>query len=248
MILNFFNFFFKSRYFAQKGRATALKCNIFKNPLAAQTGKLPNLEETMSKLLDKFGIKIKKGDYVFKEGDPADSCFMVHSGKIEICKTIRSTKKQINILQETDFFGEMAIINSLPRMADAIALVDSELLQMNKESFIDTIKHNHHFSINVFQLLSNRLRDSTEVNTRLAGKENEQTVFTEILYQALKTGKKDQKEEWILISQDKFSENFTREFDWDSEKFQKILGKITLQQKITQKKDKNGSGWIALRL
>lgn len=199
----------------------------------------------MSKLFEKFGVRVEAGEYVFREGDPADCCYMIHEGKIEISKITAGAKERIKVLGESEFFGEMAIINALPRMADAQALVDCELIQMDNRSFIDTIKQNHHFAINVFRLLTDRLRDTTEDMTTVVEKESWQAVLIEILSFALGRGKKDQNGKWILIPLDEFQGGFIIKFGWKENKFKQIINNLTLQKKINLKKDNNGNTWIA---
>jgi CRP-like cAMP-binding protein len=43
----------------------------------------------MSKLLDYYGISLKKGEYLFKEGDPASHLYMIDTGKVKITRMVQ---------------------------------------------------------------------------------------------------------------------------------------------------------------
>ncbi len=66
------------------------------------------------------------------------------------------------MLREGEFVGEMAVINSLPRSADAVALEDCELIKMDRVSFDNTIEKNKQFALSFISFLSVRLRDTTD--------------------------------------------------------------------------------------
>ena len=76
--------------------------------------------------------KIASGNYLFKEGDKGDSLFVVVSGQIDITKSQNGTSQVLVSMHPGDCFGEMAIIDSMPRMADAIAAGDCNVLEINE--------------------------------------------------------------------------------------------------------------------
>lgn len=128
----------------------------------------------MSKLFELFGVTIKKGEYLFKEGDKADYMYMIQKGTVEVNKASGETIRKFKELGENEFVGEMAIINSAPRSANAVALEDCELIRMDKESFENTIRNNHQFAITIIRFLSERLRETdqslAEAMAALSGK------------------------------------------------------------------------------
>ncbi|HPV43838.1 MAG TPA: cyclic nucleotide-binding domain-containing protein, partial [Spirochaetota bacterium] len=117
----------------------------------------------MSKLVKYFGVNFKKGDYIFREGEAADVMYMIHKGKVQISKGMGTFDEKIRILGEGEFIGEMAVINSMPRSANALAVEDCVLIKMDRESFDKTVQKNHEFSVSVIQLLSDRLRETDEM-------------------------------------------------------------------------------------
>ena len=62
------------------------------------------------------------GAVLFREGDPGDAMYVVLDGKVRISKMIPGVGEEaLMILERGDFFGEMALIDNLPRSADARA-------------------------------------------------------------------------------------------------------------------------------
>jgi CRP-like cAMP-binding protein len=202
----------------------------------------------MSKLMDSFGLKVKKGDYIFREGEKADAMYMIHKGRIKISKKTRGGDESISILDDSQFFGEMAIINELPRSANAMALEECELIKMDKDSFMNTLKENHHFAINVTRLLSERLRESIDDYAKLADTELDLNLLNSILEEGMKKGKRDKEGKYILISLNAIKDSVKKKFGWSEEIFQDILKSLVIQRKISNKKDQSGNQWLAYPL
>jgi len=66
--------------------------------------------------------KLKSGQVLFREGDPGDAMYVVLEGRILISKFIPGAGEEaLAILERGDYFGEMALIESAPRSAEAKA-------------------------------------------------------------------------------------------------------------------------------
>jgi len=76
--------------------------------------------------------RIPAGNFLFKEGDKGDSLFVVISGQIDITKTQNGSSQVLVSMEAGDCFGEMAIIDSEPRMADAVAAGETTVLEINQ--------------------------------------------------------------------------------------------------------------------
>src|SRR5947208_1020577 len=73
--------------------------------------------------------RINKGDTIFHLGDPGDCLYVVRSGKVEIfAKETTGEKIVFLIAEQGELFGELAIFDSGPRSANALALEDTEVL------------------------------------------------------------------------------------------------------------------------
>jgi CRP/FNR family cyclic AMP-dependent transcriptional regulator len=64
---------------------------------------------------------LKKNEFLFREGDPSDSCYVVKTGQIAITKAKGSSEIELAILRPGQMFGEMAFFDGRPRSASAKA-------------------------------------------------------------------------------------------------------------------------------
>jgi len=74
------------------------------------------------------------GQLVFCEHEPGKELYIVKSGKVEILKITPPDEMLLSILREGDIFGELSIVSSKPRNATAIAIGETELLPVARES------------------------------------------------------------------------------------------------------------------
>jgi len=76
-------------------------------------------------------IFLKKGQVLFSEGAFQETMYIILSGKMEVYKR----HKQIAVRGTGDFVGEMALVESKPRAASVRALANSEVLEIEKDTF-----------------------------------------------------------------------------------------------------------------
>jgi CRP-like cAMP-binding protein len=67
-------------------------------------------------------IKLKQGEYLFKEGQESDACFVVKTGRIAITKDKGNSEIELAQLKPGQMFGEMAFFDNKPRSAGAKAM------------------------------------------------------------------------------------------------------------------------------
>ena len=96
----------------------------------------------------------KAGEIIFREGDPAEELFVIKSGKVEI----RLGNRVLDTLPELSIFGEMALIDSAPRSATAVAATDVALVPVSEKQFLFLVTRTPHFALNVMRVLARRLR------------------------------------------------------------------------------------------
>lgn len=76
--------------------------------------------------LSKAGPKtLKKGEYLFREGDNSDAMYVIKSGRIAITKAKGSSEIVLAELVAGEMLGEMAFFDNRPRSASARALTES---------------------------------------------------------------------------------------------------------------------------
>jgi CRP-like cAMP-binding protein len=102
-------------------------------------------------------IRFKAGSIIFREGDEARELFVIKSGHVRI----QIGNRTITELGVDSIFGEMALIDSEPRSASAIALTDVELVPVSEKQFLFLVSQTPYFALKVMRVLAQRLRATT---------------------------------------------------------------------------------------
>jgi CRP/FNR family cyclic AMP-dependent transcriptional regulator len=101
------------------------------------------------------------GDRVFETGDQGDNLYIIVTGKIGIALDAKTNGTDyIAILTSGDCFGEMNLLDDLPRSATAVVLEDTTLLSLEKTRLRSLIQSYPDMSIGMLRSLSLRLRDA----------------------------------------------------------------------------------------
>src|SRR5262245_28975849 len=108
----------------------------------------------------KFLTHFKKGHVLFHEGDEGEDMYIIQAGKVAIKKKVPHGETLLATLEKGDFFGEMAILERMPRSASAETVEESDLIVINGETFGDMIKANPEIAIRMLRKYSIRLRET----------------------------------------------------------------------------------------
>lgn len=130
-------------------------------PVFKTTSKKPNLPN--------YTVEFKGGDFIFNEGDLGTEMYIIHEGRIEILKEVESDQRQLAVLEKGDFFGEMSILEDLPRTASAKALCDVKLLLINGATFDQMLRTNPEIAVRMMRKLSRRLRETDRLLRAVPG-------------------------------------------------------------------------------
>lgn len=105
----------------------------------------------------------KSGEVIFTEGDPGEHMYVLLQGAVELRIKVNGAESVIKVIEEpNDFFGEMALIDGKPRSATAIAIKNTRLLEVNRETFENMILTNGKFALKIIKILSERIRQTNE--------------------------------------------------------------------------------------
>jgi len=107
-----------------------------------------------------FMVRYGGSERVFTEGDLGTTMYIVHSGKVRLFRMVEGQKRSHGVMEKGDFFGEMSILEGLPRTASAEAVEDTELIEINSMTFDKMIKGNIEIAIRMLRKLSIRLRET----------------------------------------------------------------------------------------
>lgn len=75
-------------------------------------------------------VTLKKDQYLFEDGDPADAMYIVKSGQLSILITDGQTEKEVSRVSTGQLIGEMSLFDKRNRSAGAKALTDVELVRL----------------------------------------------------------------------------------------------------------------------
>jgi CRP-like cAMP-binding protein len=118
----------------------------------------------------KFLTHFNKGHVLFHEGDDGEDMYIVQSGKVAIKKKLKEGEATLAVLEKGDFFGEMAILERLPRSATAEVVEDGDLIVIAGEIFGDMIKANPEIAVRMLRKQSIRLRETLlQLETAMKG-------------------------------------------------------------------------------
>jgi CRP/FNR family cyclic AMP-dependent transcriptional regulator len=106
---------------------------------------------------------LKKGEVLFRKGDEGNVLYIVRKGSIKIVlPSEMGDEAVLAVFSSGDFFGEMALMDGMPRSADAVALEPSELLALNRSDFITFLEKNGEAMQAILSHLSMRLRKTDD--------------------------------------------------------------------------------------
>jgi len=116
------------------------KVSLFSGLSRRQLGKL---------LVKLFEKAYQPGETIFSEGEPAKALFIVLHGRVSILHSGKEGEESVATLTPGAYFGELALIDDLPRSATARADEPSALLILYKSHFDDLIEGHSTIAIRV---------------------------------------------------------------------------------------------------
>lgn len=118
------------------------------------------------------------GDVIVRDGDESREMFVIQTGRVRITKCIDGADVELAILEKGDFFGEMSLLESLPRTATATALEPTRVLVIQTGTLLLRIRRDPTFAFEMLQKLSGRIRKMNErlMQAMASGKLTEEVV------------------------------------------------------------------------
>ena len=128
----------------------------------------------LAKVVDE--LNLPAGHTLFQAGDPGDSLFIVKSGQIELfIKDTAGQKIVLTTSEAGDMFGELAMLDTGPRTATALALVESEVLVLDRGDLVLLFQRKPEAALHMLAALSGLTRKADELlRTRVSRNVNEE--------------------------------------------------------------------------
>jgi CRP-like cAMP-binding protein len=108
----------------------------------------------------RFAKTFQPGEMIFSEFEPGDNFYLIQSGRVQLVKLIGDIEKTLDILQPSEMFGEMAILENTPRSASAIALDTVKVLEFNSQNFDILMQGNPQIALKLLKMFAKRIYDS----------------------------------------------------------------------------------------
>lgn len=105
---------------------------------------------------------ILNGTVIFKQGEFEMKMYNIISGKVAIYTGYGTeNEKLLAEMVPGQFFGEMGVVDGMPRSATAVAAEDTQVEVIEQSEFMQYLDENHDKAIAIIKTLSSRLRGLT---------------------------------------------------------------------------------------
>ena len=145
-----------------------------KETIPSQDGITPVELERLSRSLLFEGMSLKRLSAIFKDskclrlpakkeiykrGEPGGEMSIILSGGVKVSTSSSDGKEVIfDLLGEGEFFGELCLLDGLPRAATVTTLVPTVLIAMDRDVLMSFMKDHSDVTMRLFHLLALRLR------------------------------------------------------------------------------------------
>lgn len=124
--------------------------------------------------------QFRQGESIFQQGDPGQMLYLIEAGQVRIyVQDEDGQETSVNVFGPGEIFGELALIDGLPRSATAVVMEDTIVHTLNRDSFREHLRNSPQLALNFMKALSVRVRTTThqveslallDVSSRLARK------------------------------------------------------------------------------
>ena len=116
---------------------------------------------------ERFISRFAPNALIFDEDDTGRDMYIVISGRVEVYqRRPDGSETQLAVFAPGQIFGEMALVEAMPRSASARALEEgADLIAIDQPRFVYLLSHQPAFALNVMQAISQRLRVSNRGET-----------------------------------------------------------------------------------
>ena len=106
----------------------------------------------------------RAGEVIFHREDPGQVLYVIKEGKVKICQISPDGQEMtLTVLGKGEYFGELALLDGLPRSTDAIASERVECYTLQRTDFHNAIMKNPKIAIQAMEVLSKRLRNTNQM-------------------------------------------------------------------------------------
>jgi CRP/FNR family transcriptional regulator/CRP/FNR family cyclic AMP-dependent transcriptional regulator len=110
-----------------------------------------------------------KGMIIFHQGSPGQRLYIIESGRVRIFLLSESGQQvSLNLFGPGDIFGELSLLDGLPRSAGAIAIEKTLIYTLHRDDFLHHLETYPRMAISILETVSARLRYTATYAENLA--------------------------------------------------------------------------------
>ena len=119
---------------------------------------------------------IAANEIIFSAGDFGESMFVVRTGEVELfLKDTTGQKIVLDVAEENDIFGDLSMLDNRPRSATAVALLDTELIVLDRDDLLLLFQKKPDSALNMLAAMSAMLRKADKLlQTRVSRNVNDE--------------------------------------------------------------------------
>lgn len=130
-----------------------------------------------------------KGVIIFHEDSPGETMYIIESGKVRIFILSESGHEvSVRIFGCGEIFGELSVLDGLPRSAGAIAMEETHVLTLRRDDFQSLLMQYPQMALGIIATLSSRVRYTTDYAGTLAFLDVDGRVAKRLLELAAQNG------------------------------------------------------------
>ena len=114
-----------------------------------------------------LGRVYQDGEVIVRQGEAGDCMYVIQAGKAEVLQEQDGRNMHRAVLEEKDFFGEMALFERKVRSATVRALAEVRILTVDKRAFLRRIQEDPTLAVRVVGQLCHRVRRLDEELARI---------------------------------------------------------------------------------
>jgi CRP-like cAMP-binding protein len=105
-----------------------------------------------------LGRDYADGEIIIRQGEAGDSMFVIQAGSVEVIEESDGGEVLLAVLEQGDFFGEMAIFEREVRSATVRARGDARVLTVDRKTLMRRIQRDPSLALNILETMSRRIR------------------------------------------------------------------------------------------
>ena len=110
-------------------------------------------------------VTLSEGESVFREAEPADGLYIIKSGIAKVTKWATESEgvaAVLSILRQGNSFGEIGLIDGLPRSAGVSAMGPVECYFLPRDAFLSALEENPEIALGMLPALAAMVRNADQ--------------------------------------------------------------------------------------